>query len=138
MPTFHLDLVSPEQLVFSGEVTQVDVPGAEGDFGVLAGHAPMVSSLRPGILTIIGDGAPKRIVVWGGFAEVGPETVTVLADTAMPIEDVDPAMIAGAIKDTEEDMADAKDEAIRDKARMKLEQLRGVQAVIGGAGAGAH
>jgi F-type H+-transporting ATPase subunit epsilon len=138
MPTFHFDLVSPEQLVFSGEVTQVDVPGAEGDFGVLAGHAPMVSSLRPGILTIIGDSGQKRIVVWGGFAEVGPETVTVLADTAMPIEDVDPAVIAGAIKDTEEDMADAKDEVIRDKARMKLEQLRGVQAAIGGAGAGAH
>jgi F-type H+-transporting ATPase subunit epsilon len=130
MPTFHFDLVSPEQLLFSGEVDQVDVPGSEGDFGVLAGHAPLVSILRPGILTITEGGAPRRVLVVGGFAEVGPAGLTVLADMAMPVEDVDPAMIAGAIKDTEEDLADAKDDATRDKVRHKLDQLKAVQGLI--------
>src|SRR5438105_2174294 len=99
MPGFHFDLVSPERLLFSGEVDQVDVPGSEGDFGVLAGHAPLVSILRPGILTITTGGAPQRVLVVGGFAEVGPTGLTVLADSATPIEEIDPAVIAGTIKD---------------------------------------
>jgi F-type H+-transporting ATPase subunit epsilon len=130
MATFHFDLVSPERLLFSGEVDRVDVPGSEGDFGVLAGHAPVVSLLRPGILTIIEGGAPQRILVAGGFAEVGPNGLTVLADMAAPVEDVDPAVIEGAIKDTEEDVADAKDAAARDKAQHKLDQLKAVQQVL--------
>jgi F-type H+-transporting ATPase subunit epsilon len=131
MATFHFDLVSPEHLLFSGEVDRVDVPGSEGDFGVLAGHAPLVSLLRPGILTIIEAGTPRRVVVVGGFAEVGPNGLTVLADMATPVEDVDPAVIADAIKDTEEDVADAKDNATRDKAQHKLDQLKAVQAALG-------
>lgn len=131
MATFHFDLVSPEKLLFSGEVDQVDVPGAEGDFGVLAEHAPFVSVLRPGILTIYNQGQTQRIVVFGGFAEVSPGGLTILADQAMPVEEVDPATIAGAIKDTEEDIADSTDDRFRDKARRMLEQLRGVQAVVG-------
>ena len=130
MATFHFDLVSPEQLLFSGEVDQVDVPGSEGDFGVFAGHAPLVAMLRPGILTIVEAGAPRRILVVGGFAEVGPRGLTVLADMASPVEDVDPAVIEGAIKDTEEDVADAKDNAARDKAQQKLGQLKAVQEVL--------
>jgi F-type H+-transporting ATPase subunit epsilon len=130
MPTFHFDLVSPERLLFSGKVDQVDLPGADGDFGVLAGHAPLVSLLRPGILTIFAADAPQRILVVGGFAEAGPNGLTVLADMATPVEDADPAMIASAIKDTEEDVADAKDDATRDRARHKLEQLKAVQAVL--------
>ena len=73
MATFHFDLVSPEKLLFSGEVDQVDVPGTEGDFGVLAGHAPLVAMLRPGILTVYAGGEQK-IVVLGGFAEVSDRT----------------------------------------------------------------
>jgi F-type H+-transporting ATPase subunit epsilon len=130
MATFHFDLVSPERLLFSGEVDQVDVPGSEGDFGVFAGHAPLVSMLRPGILTIIAAGSPQRVLVFGGFAEVGPNGLTVLADMATPVEDVDPAVIEGAIKDTEEDVADAKDNAARDKAQHKLDQLKAVQEVL--------
>jgi F-type H+-transporting ATPase subunit epsilon len=137
MATFHFDLVSPEKLLFSGEVDQVDVPGAEGDFGVLAEHAPFVSVLRPGILTIYNQGETRRVVVFGGFAEVSPTGLTILADQAMPVEDVDPALIAGAIRDTEEDLADTTDDRVRDKARRKLDQLRGVQAVVDG-GAAAH
>ena len=70
MATFHFDLVSPEKLAFSGEVDQVDIPGAEGDFGVLAGHAPVVAAMRPGILTVITGGSKQKIIVLGGLAEV--------------------------------------------------------------------
>jgi F-type H+-transporting ATPase subunit epsilon len=130
MATFHFDLVSPEELVFSGEVEHVVVPGTEGEFGVLAGHAPLVAMLKPGILKILGANE-LRILVVGGFAEVSPEGLTVLADRAVPVEEVDPAVIAGEIKDTEEDAADAKDEATRDKLRTKLEELRAVQQTLG-------
>src|SRR3981081_1399184 len=102
----HFDLVSPERLLISGDVAQVDVPGSEGDFGVLAGHAPLVTTMRPGILVIYRDGqAPLRIVINGGFAEVGPNGLTVLADTAVPIEEFDAAGLAGGIKDKEESTA---------------------------------
>ena len=138
MATFHFDLVSPESLLFSGEVEQVDVPGSEGDFGVLAGHAPLVATLRSGILTIFANGERQRIAVFGGFAEVSPSGLTVLADSATAVEDVDTALIAGEIKDTEEDLADTTDDAVRDKARRRIDQLRAVQAAISGAGAAAH
>ncbi len=130
MATFHFDLVSPEELLFSGEVEHVVVPGTEGEFGVLAGHAPLVAMLRPGILKILGANE-LRILVVGGFAEVSPEGLTVLADRAVPVEEIDPAVIAGEISDAEEDVADAKDEATRDKLRTKLEQLRAVQQALG-------
>ena len=97
----HFELVSPEKLVFSGEVEQVDVPGAEGDFGVLAGHAPFVTTLRPGILTVHGAGAAQRIVVLGGFAEVSAQGLTVLADVAEAVEGIDRNMIAERIKKIE-------------------------------------
>ena len=82
MANFHFELVSPEKLLFSGDVEQVDVPGAEGDFGVLAQHAPMVTTLRPGILTVHGAGGEQKIVVLGGFAEVSADGLTVLAEVA--------------------------------------------------------
>ena len=138
MATFHFDLVSPERLLFSGEVDQVDVPGAEGDFGVLAQHAPFVSVLRPGILTIYNEAETRRVMVFGGFAEVSPSGLTILADQALPVEDVDPALIAGAVKDTEEDLADTADDRLRDKLRRRLEQLRGVQSALATGAAAAH
>jgi len=131
MPTFHFELVSPEKLVFSGEVNQVDVPGEEGEFGVFAGHAPYIATLKPGVLTIYGDGAPKAIVVRGGFAEVNPEGLIVLAEQAIPAEGLDPAVITQAITDTEEDVADAKDDVTRDKARERLEQLKMLKSALG-------
>jgi F-type H+-transporting ATPase subunit epsilon len=130
MATFRFDLVSPEQMVFSGEVEHVVVPGTEGEFGVLAGHAPLVAMLKPGVLRILGPNE-QRIMVVGGFAEVSPDGLTVLADMAMPVEEVDRDVIAGQIKDTEEDLADSKDDAKRDKLRTKLEQLRAVQDALG-------
>src|SRR5262245_37007220 len=85
MATFHFDLVSPEKLLFSGEVTQVDLPGEEGEFGVLAEHAPYIATLKPGVLTIYRDGSQQRVVVRGGFAEVAPGgNLTVPAEQAVP------------------------------------------------------
>ena len=101
MATFHFDLVSPEKLAFSGEVDQVDVPGVEGDFGVLAGHAPVVAAIRPGILTIISGGSRERVVVLGGVAEVSEKGLTVLADTATSVEDLDRAKFADTIAEME-------------------------------------
>src|SRR6186997_1587097 len=103
MATFHFDLVSPEKLLFSGEVDQVDVPGAEGDFGVLAGHAPTVSALRPGIMTVFVNGQAQRMVVLGGFAEVSADgKLTVLADLANSIEEFDRAVLAERISAQQE------------------------------------
>jgi F-type H+-transporting ATPase subunit epsilon len=101
MANFHFDLVSPEKLLFSGEVEQVDVPGAEGDFGVLAGHAPMVATLRPGILTVHGDSGEQKIVVLGGFAEVSAQGLTVLAEGAEAAEEIDRSLIATRIAELE-------------------------------------
>ena len=102
MATFKFDLVSPEKLLFSGDVEQVDVPGAEGDFGVLAGHAPTVATLRPGILTVHAGGSAQKIVVLGGFAEVSADGLTVLADTAEAAENIDRGMIAERIGEMEQ------------------------------------
>lgn len=102
MANFRFELVSPEKMLFSGEVAQVDVPGAEGDFGVLAGHAPIVATLRPGIMTVYGSGAPQRIVVLGGFAEMSASGLTVVADMADTVEAIDKAMIAARIGEMQE------------------------------------
>jgi len=131
MATLHFDLVSPEKLLFSGNVNQVDVPGSEGDFGVLAAHAPMMATLRPGIMTVHRDDGPLRVVVIGGFAEVNPEGLTVLADTAAPIDDFDRNMLVATIKTTEGGVAAVTDPAQRDKLARKLEQLKTLQASIG-------
>jgi F-type H+-transporting ATPase subunit epsilon len=131
MATFHFDLVSPEKLLFSGEVEQVDLPGAEGDMGVLAGHAPLVTTLRPGILTIFSESEKLPVVVNGGFAEVGPAGLTVLADMAVPRDEFDVGVLAGQIQDAEEDVADEKDAWKRDKLAHKLAQLKALQAALG-------
>jgi F-type H+-transporting ATPase subunit epsilon len=130
MATFNFDLVSPERLLMSEAVDQVDVPGSEGDFGVLAGHAPMVTTLRPGILIVYRGGDALRVVVNGGFAEVNPDGLTVLADMAVPVDEFDRAVLAGEIKDTEEDVADATDDRLRDKLSHRLDRLKALQAAL--------
>ena len=114
MATFQFNLVSPEKLLFTGQVDQVDVPGSEGDFGVLAGHAPFVTALRPGVLTVYREGGNLRIAVSGGFAEVSDAGLTVLADVAVPVEDVNRDAFAGFIKEAE-DAGDAPAVALFDK-----------------------
>jgi len=138
MATFQFDLVSPDRLLFSDHVDQVDVPGTEGDFGVLAGHAPYVATLKPGIITVHKSGERRRIVVVGGFAEVSAKGLTILADMATPLEDFDTATLAAQIRDTEEDVADAKDGRVKDKLEHRLSQLRALQAAVGAGAAAAH
>jgi F-type H+-transporting ATPase subunit epsilon len=132
MASLHLELVSPEKLVFSGEVEQVDVPGAEGDFGVLAGHAPMVTTLRPGILTVHSAGGAQRIVVLGGFAEVSAQGLTVLADTADAIEACDRGMIAGRISALEERIAKTEPGSELDKLITQLDHYKQVDRHLTG------
>ena len=115
MATFHFDLVSPEKLAFSGEVDQVDVPGVEGDFGVLAGHAPVVAAIRPGILTITAGGAHEKVIVLGGLAEMSDKGLTVLADVATSIQDVDRAQFAETIAEMEAKLAEK--EGVRTRSR---------------------
>jgi F-type H+-transporting ATPase subunit epsilon len=134
MAALHFDFVSPERVLFSGDVDQVDLPGAEGDMGILGGHAPVVTALRPGVLTIFRGGAREPIVISGGFAEVGPGGLTVLADTAAPLDGYDTAMLATEIKDAEEDVADSTDPKERDKVARRLDQLKALQAALAAPG----
>lgn len=136
MATFQFDLVAPDRLVFSGEVDQVDVPGSEGEFGVLAGHAPAVATLKPGILLVYTGRERQRMVVIGGFAEVSATGLTILADRATPLDDFDHEHLAAEIKDTEEDVADAKDGWQRDKLAHRLNQLKMLQLALATAPAG--
>jgi len=134
----HFEFVSPERVLFSGDVDQVDLPGIEGDMGILAGHAPLVTVLRPGIVTIYRGSAGEPVVVTGGFAEVGPAGLTVLADRAVARESFDLATLSAEIKDAEEDIADAKDEAERDKLARHLAQLKALQDALGAAAPAGH
>jgi F-type H+-transporting ATPase subunit epsilon len=130
MALLHFEFVSPESVLFSGDVDQVDLPGSEGDLGVLPGHAPLVTTLRPGIVTIIREGVREPVVVVGGFAEVGPGGLTVLADRAVARADFDLESLAGDIKDAEEDLADCEDDTERDRLARHLDQLRALQAAL--------
>jgi len=132
MATFQFDLVSPEKLLFSGEVTQVDVPGAEGDFGVLAGHAPFVTTLRPGILTVHGEGGAQRIVVLGGFAEVSAQGLTVLADVAEKIEDIDRELVKRHIAELEERAGKLEAGSELDKLITRLDHFKQVDRHLTG------
>ena len=123
MATFQFELVSPEKIVFSDEVDQVDVPGTEGDFGVLAGHAPLISLLRPGVVTVWSGKEEVGIAVRGGIAEVAPNRLVVLVDYAVPVADIDRVALDQAIRDAQEDLTDARDDAERSRAAQRLEQL---------------
>jgi F-type H+-transporting ATPase subunit epsilon len=128
---FKFELVSPERLLVSAEVEQVLVPGSEGDFTMLARHAPLLTALKPGLLEIgYGGSDRRRYFVRGGFAEVGPSGLTVLAETAIDLEELEAEVLNQAIKDAEEDVVDAKDDETRDRAKTKLDQLRQVQATL--------
>ncbi len=132
MATLHFELVSPEKLVFSGEVEQVDVPGAEGDFGVLAGHAPMVTTLRPGVLTVKAAGGEQKIVVLGGFAEVSAKGLTVLADTANSLADFDRAVLAAQIGEMEQRVAKMEPGNELDKLITRLDHYKNVDRHLSG------
>ncbi len=133
MATFPFELASPARLVFSGEADQVDIPGAEGDFGVLAHHAPLIAALRPGILTISAGGSAKRFYVRDGFAEVNPSGLTVIVEYAVPVEELSADEISKEIAAAEEKLNAAKDGPARDRAQERAGQLKQVAAQLSGA-----
>ncbi|MCP3461908.1 MULTISPECIES: F0F1 ATP synthase subunit epsilon [unclassified Bradyrhizobium] len=126
MATFHFDLVSPEKLAFSGEVDQVDIPGWEGDFGVLAGHAPVVAAVRPGILTIFAGGQKQKVIVTGGLAEVSDNRLTILADVATSIDELDRAQFADTITQMQEKLSE-KEGGELDLAIARLDHYKSIQ-----------
>ena len=132
MANFHFELVSPQKLLFSGDVEQVDLPGAEGYFGVLANHAPMVTTLRPGILTVHVAGGQQKIVVLGGFAEVSTDGLTVLANSADAVEDIDRGMIAIRIDELESRIAKTEPGSVLDKLIAELDHYRDVDRHLTG------
>ena len=129
MATFHFDLVSPEKLAFSGEVDQVDVPGIEGDFGVLAGHAPVVAVMRPGILTVTIGNNHQKIIVLGGLAEVSEKGLTVLADVATSMQELDRAQFADTIASMESKLTE-KEGSELDHAIERLDHFKSIQSQL--------
>ena len=128
----HFELVSPEKLLFSGEVNQVDVPGAEGDFGVLAGHAPTVATLRPGIVTVHAASGQTRIVVLGGVAEVSSSGLTILAELAEDASSIDPATIESRIGELEQRVSKTEAGSELDKLITRLDHYKTVHRHLTG------
>ena len=126
MATFRFDLVSPEKLAFSGEVDQVDIPGTEGDFGVLAGHAPVIAGVRPGIITVTAGGRQEKIIVLGGIAEVNDKGLTVLTEVATSLEELDRAQLAEMISEMESKLAEQEGSEL-DRALERLDQFKSIQ-----------
>ena len=119
--SFAFELVSPEKILLSDDVEMVVVPGAEGDFGVLTGHSPLISSLRPGVIgTYNGDKIEKRIFVASGFAEVTGERCTVLAEEAVAVEDIDAGVAEERVKTANEAVSAAENDTARNGAEMEL------------------
>tara|TARA_R110002110_G_scaffold34896_6_gene118325 strand:- start:2 stop:400 length:399 start_codon:yes stop_codon:yes gene_type:complete len=127
----QFELVSPERLLLSEAVDMVTVPGKEGDFGVLAGHAPVMTTLRPGVINVDDAGRPQqRIFVRGGFAEVTPKGLTILAENAIPLAELDGAMLDQEIANAQEDVTDAKSDETRQSAQEKLDHLKQLRQVM--------
>ncbi|MGD1037779.1 MAG: F0F1 ATP synthase subunit epsilon [Roseiarcus sp.] len=124
MASFRFELVSPDKLMFSGQAESVLVPGSEGDFVVLSDHAPVMASLRPGVVSIEdAQGKQTRVFVRGGFADVSAAGLILLAETAIPASELDAGLLDQEIQNAEEDLADAPDEHKR-LAQEKLDRLR--------------
>jgi F-type H+-transporting ATPase subunit epsilon len=131
MAAFHFELVSPEKLLFSGDVEAVVVPGTEGDFQMLKGHAPTMSMLRPGVVVVDEtDAKTSKLFVRGGFAEISDKGLTILAEQAIPLAELDGAKLDQEIRNLEEDVADAKSDDARRAASEKLAHLRDLKTAL--------
>ena len=126
--TFKFELVTPERMVLSQDASQVVVPGVEGEFTVLPGHAPVISALRPGVVdATLGDARKIRVFVKGGFAEIEADRVTVLAERALDVEAMDSAIIGRELQAAEADLAAATGDADKLAATSAVEQLKALQ-----------
>lgn len=126
----HFALVSPERELFNGDVDHVVVPGSEGEFGVLPNHAPVMSVIKPGALRVINEGAERRIFVNGGFADVTPDGLTVLAEEAIDVTDIDTAELEQQLKNAQEDLRDANSDDKREVAQRALARLDAMKAAL--------
>ncbi|MFA7638403.1 MAG: F0F1 ATP synthase subunit epsilon [Parvibaculum sp.] len=125
------DLVSPERLLLSEVVDLVTVPGAEGDMGIMGGHAPVMTTLRPGVIGVQVEGqAERRFFVRGGFAEVTPEGLTILAEYTVPLDELDSAALEREIANAEDDLVDAKTDERRQVAQEKLDHLKALREAV--------
>lgn len=132
MTTFHVELVSPENLLFTGHAESATVPSVDGEITVLAGHAPLMAVLKPGVVTIRDEQQQtRRLFVRGGFADVNPAGLTVLAEYAVPVEEIDVALVDAQLRDTEEDYRDAKTFEAKQAASDRLVHLRDMRAAAG-------
>ena len=128
---FAFEMVSPERRLFSGEATEVVVPGGDGYFTVMAGHAPVMSTLKPGVVDVkLADGAFQQLFVRGGFADVAPNGLTLLAEYAVPLSELAAEDIEAHIRNAEEDVADSDTDEKRDRAKLALSQLKEVRDAI--------
>lgn len=126
--TFKFELVSPERVLMSVDADQVVVPGADGDFAVLAGHAPFITTLRPGVLDVTAGGKKSRVLVKSGFAEVDPNRLTILAQAAYDVDEMSAAVVAKELSAAEAELAAAKDDAARSNADTLVNELRRLSA----------
>ncbi len=132
MASFHFELVSPERLLFAGEVESVVVPGSEGQFTVMRDHAPFMSTMKPGVVEVVASASKTlRLFVRGGFADVSPAGLTILAEQAIPVEDLNAERIDVEIRNAEEDLADAQSDEAKRSAAEKISQLRETKAALG-------
>jgi F-type H+-transporting ATPase subunit epsilon len=122
--TFKFDLVSPERVLLSEDVEHVVLPSVDGDLGVLPGHAPVVVTLRPGTISVIGEGKTRKIFVKDGFAEFTPDTLNVLAEQAINLDGIERSEIDDLIATAEQELADAGDDGKRFMANAALDALR--------------
>ena len=128
--TITFDLVSPERLLLSTDADMVTIPGADGYMGVMPGHMPLVSTLRPGMIDVQAGGRNERFFIRGGFAEVSATKLTVLAEEAIPMSEMDIAVLDQRIRDAEEDLAAAKTDQERHRAAEMLDDLRLIRAAF--------
>jgi F-type H+-transporting ATPase subunit epsilon len=126
----HFELVSPERLLMSTQADMVVVPGAAGDFGVLAGHVPLASTLKPGVVSVHDDGQVTKLYVRGGFADVAADTLTILAEEAIALSDLDAAAVDQKLKDLGEDIADAKTPEAKARAQADYDQWQQIRAAL--------
>lgn len=122
--TFKFELVSPERILLSIDADQVVVPGADGDFAVLAGHAPVISTLRPGVIDVTAGGTKRKLFVKSGFCEAGSARLTVLAEKAYDVDDMSPSLVASELKAAEAELASAKDDSAKMMASTLVQELK--------------
>jgi F-type H+-transporting ATPase subunit epsilon len=128
---FKFELVSPERLLVSAQVESVIIPGSDGEMTVMARHAPVMSTIKPGVVTVKPmSGAEERYVVFGGFADILPDGCTLLAESAVAVKDINRADLARRIGEAREDVADARDELARTKAEQYLAHLSTLEAAL--------